>query len=356
MNIAIAAGGTGGHIMPALAVARELRLMPECKSIVFVGSGRPLEAPLISGAGFDLEIVPAAAVLGGGLRAVFRLVACAPSAVLRLQRLYRRRQIDAVIGFGGYPSFFPVLVARLLGLSVVLHEQNVSSGVANRVLARLVKRVYAPPGAELRGAREIVELPNPVRAELYQTAAYSPPDAVQPLRLLVLGGSQGAQSLNSLICSLARVLIELNCEVVHQAGERNLEGVKESYAASGLANAKVFGFIDDLVPHYSWAHLVVCRAGAMTAAEVTAAARPAIFVPLEIAGGHQLANVRHAAQNGLALIVRQSPQAAGELEQILRDLRSHPQKLLEMSAALSRLRADAADRPAARIARDLISL
>ncbi len=354
MNVVIAAGGTGGHIVPALAVAEELRELDSSGSIIFVGSGRPLEQPLIAGAGFELKSVPSAPVLGGGISALIKLLILAPRALLRLWKLYRERKIDVVIGFGGYPSFFPVLAAWLMRKRAVLHEQNVQSGLANRILARFVSRVYAPPGVEsLKGAK-VVELPNPVRAQFYETAQYKSPGRQEEFRILVLGGSQGAQSLNELVLEQTELFNEFNFSVVHQAGERNAEEVSAAYAEQGFSRVEVLGFANDLSKRYESAHLIICRAGAMTVAEVCAAARPAIYIPLEIAGGHQLANVSRAAQNGMALVLRQGENSSAELGKLLLDLRFEPSRLSRMSTALQGLHQGDLQRPARRIAKELL--
>ncbi|MCB0345586.1 MAG: undecaprenyldiphospho-muramoylpentapeptide beta-N-acetylglucosaminyltransferase [Bdellovibrionales bacterium] len=356
MNVVIAAGGTGGHIVPGIAVAEELKSIDKNGSILFVGSGRPLEEPLVTGAGFELQTVPAVPVLGGGIKGLLRLLFLAPRAILALRRLYKSRKIDAVIGFGGYPSFFPVLAAKLLGIKTVLHEQNVQSGVANRVLARMVKRVYAPPGVKSLKGKEVIELPNPVRAEFYETSEYRAPKQDEVMRILVLGGSQGAQSLNELVLEQVEFFQEFGISLVHQAGTRNEEQVRQEYRNLGFENVEVLGFADNMFERYQAAHLIICRAGAMTVAEVSAAARPAIYVPLEIAGGHQLANVSHAAENGMALVLRQGEHSTSELGKLLLDLRLDPSKLAKMSTALASYRAGQEQRPARRIALELVSL
>ena len=335
-RILLAAGGTGGHIMPALAVAEELkRLAPETV-VEFVGTGRPLEEKLIGGAGYRAHIIPFVPVAGGGPRALLRMLARAPSAILATRRLYRELSPTAVMGFGGYPAVMPIVTAALSGVPRVIAEANVQVGIANKVLSIIANRVYAVPGAEdflRKGA--VVHLPNPVRRSFldlpdwqYRSDNNSGDDR---FRILVVGGSQGAVSLNRAILHAAPALRELRVSIVHQSGEGDFESVRKGYQDLGMHDVEVRTFIDSISEEYRLAQLVICRAGAMTAAEVSAAGRPAIFVPLPIAGGHQAENVRHLVAADAAILLEQNEELSGRLAKLLPELVRDPVRLRELA-------------------------
>ncbi|MDR3352593.1 MAG: undecaprenyldiphospho-muramoylpentapeptide beta-N-acetylglucosaminyltransferase [Zoogloeaceae bacterium] len=325
-SILIMAGGTGGHIFPALAVAQVLR--EAGWRVVWTGNPDGMEARLVPQHGFPVEFVRFAALRGKGLLRKLQL----PFVLLRGFRealaVLRRVRPDVVLGMGGYVSFPGGVMARLLGIPLVVHEQNSIPGLANRTLARIASRVLTGfPEALPTGAW----VGNPVRAEL---AAVPPPEErlagrEGPLRLLVVGGSLGAQALNEAIpAGIARITAQERPEIVHQAGEKHLEDLQARYAETGV-RAHCVRFIEDMAGAYAWADLVICRAGALTIAELAAVGVAAILVPFPFAvDDHQTQNAKFLVATGGAFLLAQTelrPEAIARIERYGRG------QLLEMA-------------------------
>ncbi len=302
--ILIMAGGTGGHIMPGLAVAEVLQAAGW--QVLWLGNPDRMEGRLVPARGIELLPLHFGGVRGKGPMALLKLPFTLGAACLRVRRLLRAHRPDVVLGMGGYAAVPGGLMARLSGIPLVIHEQNAVAGSANRLLARLARRVLTGfPGA-LPGA---LMVGNPVRAAL---AAVAPAEqrygARQgPLHLLVLGGSQGAARINEVVPeALARLPAEARPRVHHQAGERHVDNVRQHYGRLGL-QAEVSAFIEDMAQALSDADLVVCRAGAMTVAEVAAVGVAALFIPLPHAiDDHQTANARYLSECGGGWMMRQS--------------------------------------------------
>ncbi len=302
----IMAGGTGGHIMPALAVAERLRA--EGWRVVWLGTRAGLEARLVPERGFAIEWLNFAGVRGKGpLRLVLLPLQLLIAFGQSLRALFRVRP-DVVVGFGGYPAFPGGLMAVLLAKPLVIHEQNAIAGMSNRVLAKLADRVLLglPLATPLAGNE--VWVGNPVRPEI---AALPAPELRYaehqgPLRLLVVGGSLGAAVLNEVVPkALALLPADRRPVVRHQAGARHIEQLQANYAAAGVA-AECLAFIDDMAAAYAWADLVLCRAGALTVAEIAAAGVAAAFVPFPHAvDDHQSANARFLSERGAAWLMPQ---------------------------------------------------
>ena len=330
MSIVFACGGTGGHIFPALALAEELKVQGE-NEIIFIGVGKELEARLIPEE-FERVSIPFFPVLGKGIGGLIRVAFQFPLALYRALLLYRRIRPKVVLGFGGYPSFVPLLAAYLLRIPRALHEQNVHVGLANRALSLFAQVIFAPPGADgFWRSSNIVSSGNPVRAEIYRVSPYQGLQAGRGLRILVLGGSQGALRLSQAICDLVPFWLEHSIELRHQTGKQHYEDIKARYEEQNFEQVCIFPFIDDILSSYQWADLVVCRAGAMTVAEVLTTCRPMILVPLSIAGGHQRANAEIASSLGAGLIVEDNSELSSKLSEEIGKLLSQPEKLSEMS-------------------------
>jgi len=345
-TILIMAGGTGGHVYPALAVANELR--KRSMRIVWLGTRRGLEARVVPAAGIDVEWVNIRGLRGKNalalLLAPFRLAI----AVLQSLRVMLRHRPSAVLGMGGFVSGPGGLAAWLTRRPLVIHEQNAISGMTNRLLARLARVVLqafpgsfpASVGAETVG--------NPVRSDI---AAIEPPATRYaarsgPLKLLVLGGSQGALTLNRLVpLALANLPEEMRPVIRHQAGERTLQTARDAYDGSGL-DVSVEPYIEDMADAYAWADLVICRAGALTVAEVAAAGLAAVFVPFPAAvDDHQTANAKPMEQAGAAIIVDERDLTVDKLAGILKDWLSGREALGERAIkARSQARPDALSR------------
>jgi UDP-N-acetylglucosamine--N-acetylmuramyl-(pentapeptide) pyrophosphoryl-undecaprenol N-acetylglucosamine transferase len=302
-TLLIMAGGTGGHVMPALAVAEVLRMRGW--RIVWLGSPNGMEATLAAKNGYALEPVAFTGLRGKGLLAKLLLPTRLLVAFWQSLRAIRRVAPQAVLGMGGYISFPGGMMAVLLNRPLVIHEQNAIAGMANRVLAQVADRVLAAfPGA----IKKAIIVGNPVRSAI---TAVELPGAryarrTGPLRLLVVGGSLGAQSLNDAIPKALALIESATRPIVrHQAGAKNIEALHTSYHQAGVAGELV-SFIDDMASAYAEADLIVCRAGAMTVAEVAAVGVAALFVPFPHAvDDHQTANARYLVDAGAALMIRQ---------------------------------------------------
>jgi len=356
MKILFAAGGSGGHILPAIAVAQALkRLKPEVQ-ILFVGSGAQLEEKLVGGAGFTLRVVRFVPFVGKGVGGALKVLLLLPRARWQTFLLIRKELPALVAGFGGYPSVLPGLVAKCKGLSCIIQEQNAEVGLANRLLGLVADRVFAVNGAAgFWGTRSVSHLANPVREDFSDIPAWQMPGGDERLRILIVGGSQGAVSLNTAVLSLLDLLDREDVEIVHQTGAFDYERVSSSYRALKL-DAAVEAFFDDMPGQYARAHLVICRAGAMTVAEVSAAGRPAIFVPLAIARGHQRKNCEYLVEKGAAFVIEQGPQTERELRALVSGLLEDRRSLEAMAHISRRISREGGEMSAITIARQILGL
>lgn len=316
--IMVMAGGTGGHVYPALAVARALQ---EHEWPVFwLGTRRGLEARVIPAAGIEIEWISVRGLRRKGLVAIVLAPLQVGRALVQSLAVIRRRNPAAVLGMGGFVSGPGGLAAWLSRRPLLIHEQNAVAGLTNRLLARLARVVLqAFPGSfNSRVAAETVG--NPVRDEIAALPEPAQRYAARsgPPRLLVLGGSQGALSLNRIVpAAIARLPADRRPVVKHQCGSRTIEAARAAYAGHGV-NAELLPFIDDMAAAYGWADLVVCRAGALTVAELCAAGLPALLVPYPAAvDDHQTANARPMADAGAALVIDESSLTAELLSEQL---------------------------------------
>jgi len=324
-TILIMAGGTGGHIFPGLAVAEEMRAAGW--DVVWMGARGGMEERLVPPRGYRTAWIRARAARGKGLLQKVLLPANLLLSFWESARHLRRIAPDVVLGLGGYVAFPGGMMASLLNRPLALHEQNAIAGLANRVLSTVSDKVMvAFPGA-LKGAEWTG---NPVRAEI---AAIAPPQARfqgrdGPLRILVVGGSLGAQALNEAMPK-AIALLEDKPLVVHQSGEKHLEALRKHYAQAG-AQGDLIAFIDDMARRYAEADLVICRAGAVTVAELSAGGMASILVPFPFAvDDHQTANARFLAEAGAAVLVQQKELTAEKLARLIQSL-DRP-RLLDMA-------------------------
>jgi UDP-N-acetylglucosamine--N-acetylmuramyl-(pentapeptide) pyrophosphoryl-undecaprenol N-acetylglucosamine transferase len=350
MKVLIMAGGTGGHVFPGLAVAEELRRRGI--SVAWLGTQRGIEARLVPAAGIELHWVGARGLRGKGwlawLLAPLRLVWMLCEALA----LVRRLRPAVALGMGGYASGPGGLAARLLGHRLVIHEQNAVPGLTNRLLARIADRVLEgfPRSFAAHFAAEFIG--NPVRAAI--AALPAPEQRLNgrqgpPPRLLVLGGSQGARALNTVLPrALGRLHEEaLAFSVRHQTGSAGLETTKRAYTAARI-DAKVTAFIDAMAEAYAWADIVVCRAGALTIAELAAAGLGAVLVPYPTAvDDHQTANARYLVEANAAVLLPEAELTEARLTVLLGSLLRDRARLQAMAArARARAHADAAARVA----------
>jgi len=334
MKIVIGAGGTGGHIFPAIAVAQAIEKSSPEAEIHFVGIGSAIEKKLLGPLDYQHHELPFVPVVGGGALGLIRFFCHLPLALWRGVQLCKGIKPDVVLCFGGYPSFIPMLSACLLGLPRALHEQNVQVGLANKFLSLFSQRIFAARGAQgFWSKRPVRHLGNPVREKLSAVESWSPAEDGSPWNIFVMGGSQGAVSLNMAVTEVIKKLDDLNINVVHQTGTKDLERVQKLYQEQEITCVEARAFIDDIAQTYSNSHLIVCRAGAMTAAEVSAVGRPAIYVPLAISGGHQKQNVMPLVEVNAAVIEEHGENLPQRLEERIREFLAEPAKLSAMAEA-----------------------
>ncbi len=344
-GILIAGGGTGGHVFPALALARELsRRRPE-EPVVLVGTRAGLEADLVPRAGFPLEFVRARGLVGKGPVARLRGVAAFVPAFFDSWRILSRRAPRAVVGVGGYASGPVVATAWLRRVPTVVHEANAVPGFTNRLLSRVATRVAVGSKAAAAALPGAVVTGNPVRDVFFGIPSLAVRPAVRRMKILVVGGSQGAQILNRLVPdALAAVAARgIALDVVHQAGRtrrglgHDAEDLRTRYAALGFGGEAVREFLDDIPAEYASADLVIARSGAMTAAEIAAAGRPALLVPFAGAThGHQEANARALERAGAAVVVTEADVTVGRLADEVAALLSDPARLCDMGTSARR--------------------
>ena len=355
-RVTIMAGGTGGHVFPALAVAD--RLTDLGCSISWVGTPRGIENRVVPAAGYELSQIPISGLRGKGalslLLAPFQLV----RALLASMKLLARVKPHLVLGFGGFVAGPVGLAARIRGDRLAIHEQNARAGTTNKILARWADQV-------MTGFPEVLEkstfVGNPVRAEMYQAAA----DAIkaetevvqelnQGLNILVMGGSQGARSLNQELPEvLGKVSNTHNISIRHQCGERWLEETQEIYLKASV-QAEVIAFIENMVEAYRWADIVVCRAGAMTVSEVALMAQPALFIPFPYAiDDHQRINAQWLCELGAAEMILEADIQTFLLK-TLEGLLT-PEKLAVMSEAAAKAAKPQATEDIVKICKELVN-
>ena len=349
-RVLIVAGGTGGHIYPALAVAEVLR--SEGIGLRWLGARGGMEERLVARHDIALDAVKVSGLRGRGLVGWLLAPMMLLTATLQAVAAIRRFNPGVVLGMGGFVSGPGGLAAFLCRRPLVIHEQNAVAGLTNRVLSHLAGRVLeAYPGCF--GARGI-ETGNPVRAAIEALSGVTRPAlSGRAVRLLVVGGSRGARRLNEVLpAALARAAVG-TFEIRHQTGDAGLDATRAAYSANAI-DARVDAFIDDMPSAYAWADLVVCRAGAMTLAEVTAAGLPSVLVPFPHAvDDHQTANARYLAEAGAAVLVPEAELAPEQLANLLGALAAEPTRLAEMGQRARRLARPAA---AARVAAHCLEL
>ena len=335
--ILVMAGGTGGHVYPALAVARAI--MAQSRNVVWLGTQRGLESRVVPAAGIDIEWISVKGLRRKG--ALAKLVAPFQVGWALLQSLaviFRRRPA-AVLGMGGFVSGPGGVAAWLTRRPLVIHEQNAAAGLTNRLLARLARVVLQAFPGSFNSSVDAETVGNPVREDI---AAVPPPherysDRRGALRVLVLGGSQGALALNRTVpAALALLEPDLRPAVRHQCGERTIDIARQAYDEHDV-KAELVPFIEDMAGAYAWADLVICRAGALTIAELCAVGVPALFVPYPAAvDDHQTANAGPMAEAGAGLII---PERELTPELLARLLREWLQSRAELQQRAARARA-----------------
>ena len=348
-KLLIAGGGTGGHVFPALAIAREWTARGDGREVVLVGTERGIEMKLVPQAGLPLETLRVAGLKGKGGTTLLKNLAMLGPAMMDAGRVLRKHKPVAAFGVGGYAAGPMLLMTWLGGVPNVIFEPNAEPGFTNKVLARLSSRIATgyEISARLWGKKAIVT-GCPVRPEFF---AITPRDPEKPFRLLITGGSQGALPINrAFVDSMDSIAARKNeLAIVHQTGERDYDAVRTAYARREI-RAEVVPFLANMADRFAWADVIVCRAGAITAAEIAAAGRAAIFIPFGRAtDSHQLRNAQEMTRAGAGRLISESELTAAKLTGEIFSLLDQPQEIRKMAEAAKGLA-----RPYA--ARDIVNL
>jgi UDP-N-acetylglucosamine--N-acetylmuramyl-(pentapeptide) pyrophosphoryl-undecaprenol N-acetylglucosamine transferase len=350
MRVILAGGGTGGHVIPALAIAQELRSRYHAQ-VLFVGTQRGIEIRLVPAAGFELHLIQVGALNRVDLATRLKTLLDLPRALMESAKLIREFRPDVIIGVGGYASGPAMLTAAMMSVPTIAFEPNVVPGFANRMVAPLVSAAAVHFEATCHYFRNCHVTGVPVRQEFFHVPARSK-DA-RPT-LLVFGGSQGAHAINQAVLDALPKLMEAvpGIHVIHQTGETDYVPAQAVYLRT-MISAEVSPFIDDMPGAFARADLLVCRSGASTVAEITAAGKPAIFVPLPTAADdHQTRNAATLANGGAARLLPQSELSSDRLvNEIAELLRDRPRLAAMAEAARGFAHPDAAARMAALAAR-----
>jgi len=331
-DVMIMAGGTGGHVFPGLAVAQYLR--DQGASVVWMGTAKGIESRVVPAAGFDLELIPIQGLRGKGVMGWVLLPMRVLSAMIQALKILLRRKPSVVLALGGFVAGPGALVAWLLRKPLVVHEQNAIPGLTNRLLSMIARRVLCGFPDAFSGTPGSRHVGNPVRQDI---AAIQPPEQRMAshsgaLHLLVIGGSQGASALNRILPkALAGIAPDQCPDVWHQCGPRWLDEARSAYSQSA-ANIRVTAFIDDMKAAYEWADVVLCRAGAMTIAELSAAGVASILVPFPFAADdHQTANAEFLATRNAAILVPEPDLTVQRMQELLMELSAHRDVVLNMA-------------------------
>src|SRR5208283_4562790 len=349
MKLLIAGGGTGGHVFPAIAIAREWLSRGAEREVVLVGTQRGIEMKLVPQAGLPLETIRVAGLKGKGGVTLLRNLAMLGSGLSDSFGVLKRHQPSVAFGVGGYAAGPMLLATWLRGIPNVIFEPNAAPGFTNKILSRLAQRIAT--GYEISAhewGKKAVVTGCPVRAEFFSIPPRTPE---KPFRLLITGGSQGALPINRTFVDAMDLLAarKRELQVVHQTGERDYNAVRTAYARRDFL-AEVAPFLSNMAERFAWADIIVCRAGAITAAEVAAAGRAAIFIPFGHAtDSHQLRNAQEMAGAGAGRLITENELTAERLTNEIFSLVSQPNQIGTQANA-----ARALARPAA--VREIVNL
>ncbi len=334
MRVIMAGGGTGGHVIPALAIAQELRSGYDAK-LLFVGTARGIEGRLVPAAGFELQLIQVGALNQVDFATRLKTVLDLPRAIAQSVRLIRSFRPDVMIGVGGYASGPAMLAAAMMSVPAVAFEPNVVPGFANRMVAPMVSAAAVHFAATQRYFRNSRVTGVPVRREFFHVPP-RPRDA-RPT-LLVFGGSQGAHAINQAVLEALPALVDAvpSIHVIHQTGEKDYVEAQAAYL-NIMASAEISPFIDDMPAAFARADVLVCRSGASTVAEITAASKPAIFIPLPTAADdHQRHNAKTLADANAARMLPQAELSGERLVQEVASLLRDRARLAQMAEAARR--------------------
>ncbi len=338
MRIVIAGGGTGGHIFPGIAIAEELKRRNTSVEIVFIGSPRGLDRQILPSYGFRLEAIEVEPIRKRSGRNRINAILKAWRATLVARRLLKRIAPAGVIGTGGYSSGPVVMAARLLGIKTAILEQNALPGLTNRILARFVDRIYTgfEETARYMPSHKIVFTGNPVRRDILD-ARKEPFKTNGRFSLLVFGGSQGAKVVNTAFLDSLEYITDIlpYIQIIHQTGREGYSEVKQAYERKGL-KVELYPFIENMADVYRRADLIICRAGAMSVAELTVLGIPSILIPYPFsADRHQEYNARALVERGGAVMLRQEELTGNSLAERIKRFFEKREELERMKKNLA---------------------
>jgi UDP-N-acetylglucosamine--N-acetylmuramyl-(pentapeptide) pyrophosphoryl-undecaprenol N-acetylglucosamine transferase len=343
MKVIIAAGGTGGHIYPGIAVAKEIVRRDSESKVLFVGTARGLETKIVPANGFELSLINSAGLKNVGLLGKLKGLFILPKSFLEARRIIKDFQPDVVVGAGGYVSGPVLLMASLMRVPTLVMDSNALPGFTNRRLAPFVTKAALTFEEALPyfGEKGIVT-GNPVRKEFFDIA---PKPRGEKTNLLIFGGSQGARAINNAVADALSLLPRGRLQITHQTGESDFENIRELYNRAGWGDADVRPYISDMVKEFATSDLIICRAGATSCAEIAAAGKAALMVPLPTAADdHQRKNAEALQMAGAAQMILQKDLSAENLAKEITDLINSPEKISEMETAARKLaRKDAAE-------------
>lgn len=345
MKVLIAAGGTGGHIYPGIAVAKEIMRRDETSEVLFVGTTRGLETKIVPENGFQVSLINSTGLKNVGFAGKLKGLAILPKSFLEARKLLRELEPDVVVGAGGYVSGPVLLIASLMRIPTLVMDSNALPGFTNRQLARFVDKAALTFDEALPffGTKGVVT-GNPVRKEFFEI---EPKGLEGKLNLLIFGGSQGARAINNAMTEALEHLRDFNgrLKITHQTGESDFAKIRELYDRSEFQNADVRPFITDMFLEFAKADLVICRAGATTCAELAAAGKAAIMIPLPTAADdHQRKNAEAFQNAGAAKMLLQRELSGENLANEIIKLLSKPESIGEMEMSAKHFsRKDAAE-------------
>ena len=348
MKVLFAAGGTGGHIFPAIAVAKEIMNRHENAEILFVGTAKGLETRIVPENGFQLSLIHSAGLKNVGLKGQIKGLAVLPKSFLEARQIIRQFRPHVVVGAGGYVSGPVVAMAAIMGVPTLVMDSNALPGFTNRQLARFIDKAALTFEVSLPyfGKKGVVT-GNPVRREFFEVP---PKQRGDKFHVLVFGGSQGARAINNAMADALKPLAKFNggLSITHQTGEADFERLREVYANSNFAAADVRPFISDMPGEFAKADLIISRAGATTCAELTAAAKASIMIPLPTAADdHQRKNAEALESEGASKMILQADLTPESLADEIARMIEHPEAISYMeNAAKAMSRDDAAEKTA----------
>jgi UDP-N-acetylglucosamine--N-acetylmuramyl-(pentapeptide) pyrophosphoryl-undecaprenol N-acetylglucosamine transferase len=327
-KLLVMAGGTGGHVFPGLAVAQ--RLKQQGWTVSWLGTADRMEAELVPEYGYEIDFIDIAGVRGNGLKRLLMAPLRIIKSVLQARRVLKIRNVDLVLGMGGFASGPGGIAAWTLGIPVILHEQNAAAGMTNRILAKFSKKILMGFSGAFADEKAIL-VGNPVRESVIALPQKEISKSAHPLKVLIVGGSLGAKVLNDLLPEVVSQFSTDTLTVIHQTGKGHYQQVTQAYREKTL-KVDVQEFITDMDKSYAWADIVICRAGALTVSEIAVVGLPAIFVPLPHAvDDHQTKNAQDLVDKGAAVLIPQKQLNSKKLSDYLRSFSQNRQLLIDMS-------------------------